>query len=120
MADDGLAAGEVVDCLSANAALVLAEALSRKPRILVAIAFATKMARTIWAMSQKWCRCSRQPDITDAQWLQRLHSFGLSRASFRPKGQIAELRSYVRQRERLIGYAASHIKHMHKNARIRR
>ncbi|WP_247442510.1 hypothetical protein [Bradyrhizobium sp. CW7] len=48
------------------------------------------------------------------QWLQRLHSFGLSRASFRPKGQIAELRAYVRQRERLIGYAASHIKHMHK------
>lgn len=42
-------AGEVVDCLSANAALVLAEALSRKPRMLVAIAFATKMARTIWA-----------------------------------------------------------------------
>ncbi|MGY3412606.1 hypothetical protein ACVWZV_008719 [Bradyrhizobium sp. GM5.1] len=32
MADDGLAAGEVVDYLSANAALVLAEALSRKPR----------------------------------------------------------------------------------------
>lgn len=49
LADDGLAAGEVVDCLSANAALVLAEALSRKPRMLVAIAFATKMARTIWA-----------------------------------------------------------------------
>lgn len=65
-------------------------------------------------LSQKWCRCSRQPDITDAQWLQRLHSFGLSRASFRPKVQIAEPRSYVRQRERLIGYAASHIKHMHK------
>lgn len=53
MADDGLAAGEVVDYLSANAALVLAEALSRKPRMLVAIAFATKMARTIWAMATR-------------------------------------------------------------------
>src|SRR6202051_1453258 len=56
----------------------------------------------------------RKPDVSDAQWLQRLHSFGLLRASFRPKGQIAELRSYVRQRERLLEYAASHIQHMQK------
>ena len=40
--------------------------------------------------------------------------FGLLRASFRPKGQIAELRAYVRQRERLLEYAASHIQHMQK------
>ena len=33
----------------------------------------------------------RKTDVSDAQWLQRLHSFGLLRASFRPKGQIAEL-----------------------------
>jgi len=46
----------------------------------------------------------RKTDISDAQWLQRLHSFGLLRASFRPKGQIAELRAYVRQRERLLEY----------------
>ena len=39
---------------------------------------------------------------------------GLLRASFRPKGQIAELRAYVRQRERLLEYAASHIQHMQK------
>ena len=56
----------------------------------------------------------RKTDVSDAQWLQRLHSFGLLRASFRPKGQIAELRSYVRQRERLLEYAASHIQHMQK------
>lgn len=30
------------------------------------------------------------------------------------KGQIAELRAYVRQRERLLEYAASHIQHMQK------
>jgi len=53
-------------------------------------------------------------DVSDAQWLQRLHSYGLLRASFRPKGQIAELRAYVRQRERLLEYAASHIQHMQK------
>ena len=52
--------------------------------------------------------------VSDAQWLQRFHSFGLLRASFRPKGGIAELRAYVRQRERLLEYAASHIQHMQK------
>src|SRR5215211_9271722 len=56
----------------------------------------------------------RKTDVSDAQWLRRLHSFGLLRASFRPKGQIAELRAYVRQRERLLEYAASHIQHMQK------
>lgn len=56
----------------------------------------------------------RKTDVSDAQWLQRLHSFGLLRASFRPKGQIAELRAYVRQRERLLEYSASHIQHMQK------
>jgi transposase len=33
----------------------------------------------------------RKTDVSDAQWLQRLHSYGLLLASFRPKGQIAEL-----------------------------
>ena len=56
----------------------------------------------------------RKTDVSDAQWLQRLHSFGLLRASFRPKGLIAALRAYVRQRERLLEYAASHIQHMQK------
>ena len=46
----------------------------------------------------------RKTDVSDAQWLQRLHSYGLLRASFRPKGQIAELRAYVRQPERLLEY----------------
>jgi transposase len=56
----------------------------------------------------------RKTDVSDAQWLQRLHSYGLLRASFRPKGQISELRAYMRQRERLLDYAASHIQHMQK------
>ena len=41
-------------------------------------------------------------------------AFGLLRASFRPKGHIAELRAYVRQRERLLECAASHTQHMQK------
>jgi transposase len=56
----------------------------------------------------------RKTDVSDAQWLQRLHAYGLLRASFRPKAEIAELRAYLRQRERLIAYAASHIQHMQK------
>jgi transposase len=50
----------------------------------------------------------RKTDVSDAQWLQRLHSHGLLRASFRPKGKVVELRAYLRQRERLVEYAASH------------
>src|SRR4051812_6849048 len=56
----------------------------------------------------------RKTDVNDAQWLQRLHAYGLLRASFRPQGQICELRAYLRQRERLLEYAASHIQHMQK------
>ena len=56
----------------------------------------------------------RKTDVSDAQWLQRLHEFGLLRASFLPKGEIAALRAYLRQRERLVELAASHIQHMQK------
>ena len=44
----------------------------------------------------------------------QLHEYGLLRASFRPKGELATLRAYLRQRERLLDYAASHIQHMQK------
>src|SRR3954471_19963835 len=56
----------------------------------------------------------RKTDVSDAAWLQRLHEYGLLRASFRPKGEIATLRSYLRQRERLLDQAAAHIQHMQK------
>jgi transposase len=56
----------------------------------------------------------RKTDINDAQWLQKLHTYGLLRASFRPDRMISALRAYVRQRERLIEYAAAHIQHLQK------
>ena len=56
----------------------------------------------------------RKTDVSDAAWLQRLHEYGLLRASFRPEAAIASLRAYLRQRERLLDYAASHIQHMQK------
>ena len=56
----------------------------------------------------------RKTDVSDAQWLQRLHEYGLLRASFHPKGELAALRAYLRQRERLLDYAASHVQHLQK------
>lgn len=56
----------------------------------------------------------RKTDVSDAQWLQQLHYYGLLRGSFRPTQQITTLRAYLRQRERLLDYAASHVQHMQK------
>lgn len=56
----------------------------------------------------------RKTDVSDASWLRQLHSYGLLRGSFRPSAQIATLRAYLGQRERLVEYAAAHIQHMQK------
>src|SRR3954464_377851 len=40
----------------------------------------------------------RKTDVSDAQWLRRLHAYGLLRGSFRPQGDLAALRAYLRQR----------------------
>jgi transposase len=61
-------------------------------------------------------RCGARPktDVLDAQWIQRLHSYGLLRPSFRPPDSIAALRAYHRQRQMQIRYAASHVNHIQK------
>jgi transposase len=56
----------------------------------------------------------RKTDVSDAAWLRQLHSYGLLRGSFRPDAEIATLRTYLRQRERLVEYAAAYIQHMQK------
>lgn len=56
----------------------------------------------------------RKTDVNDAQWLQKLHQFGLLQASFQPSQKIAGLRAYLRQREKLLEYKAAHIQHMQK------
>ena len=53
-------------------------------------------------------------DVLDCQWIQRLHSYGLLTASFRPEDQVVVLRGYLRQRQMLIGCASQHIHHMQK------
>ncbi len=61
-------------------------------------------------------RCGARPktDVLDAQWLQRLHSHGLLRGSFRPPDEVIALRAYLRQRQMLLSYAGTHIQHMQK------
>jgi transposase len=53
-------------------------------------------------------------DVLDCQWIQRLHSYGMLRASFVPPPKIRELRAYERQRDMLLRYAAAHVQHMQK------
>jgi len=59
-------------------------------------------------------RCGARPrtDVLDAQWIQRLHAYGLLQPSFRPPDSVLALRGYHRQRQMQIRYAASHTQHM--------
>jgi transposase len=54
----------------------------------------------------------RKTDWNDAQWLQKLHAFGLLQGSFRPDGEIRTLRTLARYRSELIERRAPHINHM--------
>src|SRR5262249_19711350 len=61
-------------------------------------------------------RCGARPktDVLDAQWIQRLHSYGLLLPSVRPPDSDMPLRGYHRQRQMQIRYAASHTQHLQK------
>lgn len=56
----------------------------------------------------------RKSDVSDCQWIQRLHTYGLLNGSFRPEDQVCVLRSYWRHRDNLIRYASAHVQHMQK------
>jgi transposase len=56
----------------------------------------------------------RKSDVQDCQWIQRLHSYGLLNASFRPAAALCALRTYLRHRRMLLDYQAAHIQHMQK------
>jgi transposase len=53
-------------------------------------------------------------DVLDCQWIQRLHSYGLLSASFRPDDATCVLRGYLRQRQTLIEDASRSIQHLQK------
>ena len=56
----------------------------------------------------------RKTDILDCQWLQTLHLYGLLRGSFHPEERISQLRSYMRERDRIIKDRSRYIQRMQK------
>lgn len=54
----------------------------------------------------------RKSDVSDCQWIQELHSYGLLKQAFVPEARTATLRSYVRQRDRWVADAGRAIQHM--------
>lgn len=56
----------------------------------------------------------RKSDISDAQWIQTLHTYGLLEGSFRPQGDLVALRTLLRHRNQLVEHRSPHIQHMQK------
>jgi transposase len=56
----------------------------------------------------------RKSDVLDCQWIQRLHSYGLLNASFRPEDPMCVLRSYLRYRDDLVCARSVQCQHMQK------
>jgi len=56
----------------------------------------------------------RKSDVLDCQWIQRLHTYGLLGASFRPADPYCVVRSYLRHREELVGARSTQTQHMQK------
>ena len=56
----------------------------------------------------------RKSDVSDCQWIQQLHSFGLLRPCFIPDDITRQLRTYTRLRQDHLSLAAQHIQHMQK------
>jgi transposase len=53
-------------------------------------------------------------DRLDCQWIQRLHSYGFLKASFRPTDAVCQIRSLQRHRDSLIREASRHVQHRQK------
>jgi transposase len=56
----------------------------------------------------------RKTDITDCQWLQTLHLYGLLRGSFHPSQEIEVLRTYMRERDSIIKERCVFVQRMQK------
>ena len=57
----------------------------------------------------------KKTDLVDCKWIQRLHSCGLLKGSFRPAEQVCMLRTLVRDRGNLIAERADWIRRMQKS-----
>jgi transposase len=58
---------------------------------------------------------NKKTDPVDCEWIQRLHSCGLLRGSFRPKEQICMLRTLVRDKGNLVAEAGDWLRRMQKS-----
>src|SRR5512147_2482612 len=69
-----------------------------------------------WLISSRSLRrvAGRKSDISDAQWIQTLHTYGLLEGSFRPQGDLVALRTLLRHRSQLVEHRSPHIQHMQK------
>jgi transposase len=56
----------------------------------------------------------RKSDVQDCQWIQRLHTYGLLQASFRPQDAYCVLRTCLRYRDELITARSTQCQHMQK------
>lgn len=56
----------------------------------------------------------RKSDISDAQWLQQLHSFGLLKNCFQPDNLTRKLRNHIRQRKQIIQDMSTQTQRMQK------
>lgn len=56
----------------------------------------------------------RKTDVSDCQWIQQLHSYGLIRSCFLPQLEISVLRQYWRHRSTLVESASREILRMQK------
>jgi len=56
----------------------------------------------------------RKTDVLDCQWIQKLHSCGLLKGSFRPADGVCALRALVRERATLISQQSDWIRRMQK------
>jgi len=58
---------------------------------------------------------NKKSDPADCEWIQRLHSCGLLRGSFRPKEEVCMLRTLVRDKGNLVGEAGDWLRRMQKS-----
>lgn len=56
----------------------------------------------------------RKDDESDAEWIQKLHSCGLLKASFQPDNMTRTLRSMVRHRKSMVGTSSTYLNRMQK------
>ena len=57
----------------------------------------------------------RKSDVQDCQWIQRLHTYGLLQASFRPENPYCVLRTYLRYRAELVRARSTQCQHLQKS-----